>query len=187
MRLSDLEPGDLTPEQAEVYEALRNRARGNLPGLIGPFGVWVRAPKVGKATQALGAAVRFAGSLPENVKEVAICTVGVHHQAKFEFAAHKRLAGRAGVDTEALEKLQRGQDPGLMGDEDLAYRVAQELVSAHRIEDATYAEAVAAFGEEALVELVTTIGYYCLVSLTLNAFEVPLLESMEDPFPDGDT
>ncbi len=32
--------------------------------------------------------------------------------------------------------------------------------------------------------VVTTIGYYCVVSLTLNAFEIPLPESWTDPFPD---
>ena len=29
-----------------------------------------------------------------------------------------------------------------------------------------------------------TVGYYSLVSLTLNAFEIPLREDMSDPFPD---
>ena len=184
MRLSDLDPDELTPEQQEVYEALRNRAQGALPGLIGPFGVWVRAPKVGGAVQALGAAVRFGSSLAENVKEVAICTVGAFYKAKFEFAAHERLARRAGVDEVALERLQSGEDPELEGDEAVAYRVASRLVEKHRIDSATYAAAVAAFGEEGLIELVTTIGYYCVVSLTLNAFEVPLPESWTDPFPE---
>ena len=41
-----------------------------------------------------------------------------------------------------------------------------------------------AFEEEGLIELVTTIGYYCVVCLTLNAFEVPLPESWTDPFPE---
>ena len=184
MRLSDLDADHLTPEQQEVYEALRNRAQGALPGLIGPFGVWVRAPKVGGAVQALGAAVRFGSSLAENVKEVAICTVGEFHRAKFEFAAHKRLARRAGVDEAALERMQRGEDPELEGDEAVAYSVASQLVKLHRIDPATYAAGVAAFGEEGLIELVTTIGYYCVVSLTLNAFEIPLPESWTDPFPE---
>ena len=44
--------------------------------------------------------------------------------------------------------------------------------------------AFAEFGEQGLIELVGIVGYYCLVSLTLNAFEVPLTGSMQDPFPD---
>ena len=34
-----------------------------------------------------------------------------------------------------------------------------------------------------MIELVSLVGYYCLVSLTLNIFEVPLDNGMEDPFP----
>jgi hypothetical protein len=35
-----------------------------------------------------------------------------------------------------------------------------------------------------MIELVATIGYYCLISLTLNAFEIPLEPGMKDPFPE---
>jgi hypothetical protein len=40
------------------------------------------------------------------------------------------------------------------------------------LSDATYADAKAQLGESALIELVTAVGYYRLISLTLNAFEV---------------
>ena len=35
-----------------------------------------------------------------------------------------------------------------------------------------------------MIELVATVGYYCLISLTLNAFEIPLEAGMRDPFPE---
>ncbi|MGA0841129.1 MAG: hypothetical protein ACO3P1_14675 [Pseudomonadales bacterium] len=40
-------------------------------------------------------------------------------------------------------------------------------------------------GEQERVELVTVIGYYCQISLTLNAFCVPLPEGADDPFPES--
>ena len=187
MRLSDLSPDDLDDDQRAVLDAIANGPRGGTggaPGMMGPYGVWVRAPAVGNATQALGAAVRFGSTLPENLKEVAICTVGAFHHAKFEFAAHQRLAIAAGVDTDAIERLRTGAEPGFAGDEAIAYRVTRELLTKHRLNDPTYDAAVAAWGERGIIELVTVIGYYCLVSLTLNAFEVPLLERMRDPFPE---
>ena len=152
--------------------------------MFGPFGVWARAPKAGKATQALGAKIRFETGLQENIKEVAICTVGQFHHAKFEFAAHRRLAVAAGVDDTKLERLRQGQAPGFADDEAVAHRVAVALLNDHRLNDELYAEALDTFGETALIELVLTIGYYCLVSHTLNAFEIPLTEEMDDPFPD---
>jgi 4-carboxymuconolactone decarboxylase len=186
MRLSKIAVEDLAPDQRAVLEAIqsgpRARKHGSI-GLVGPFGVWVRAPKIGMPIQALGAAARFDGSLPENVMEVAICTVGAFYHAKFEFAAHRTLALAAGVNAEQLEQLRIGELPRFEGAEDLAYRVASSLLNLHHIDSNTYAGALAQFGENGLIELVSIVGYYCMVSLTLNAFEVPLTTDMEDPFP----
>lgn len=188
MRLPELNEGDLNAEQREVLTAIqdgpRKRQHGKI-GLVGPFAVWVRAPKIGFATQALGAAARFGSSLPENVKEVAICTVGAFYRAKFEFSAHARLAVSAGVSSQAVEQLRIGAAPELEGGEAIAHQVAKALIRQHQLDEATYAAAFAEFGESGLIELVGIIGYYCMVSLTLNAFEVPLVDGMEDPFPDG--
>jgi len=183
-RLSDLEETALDAAGQAVLEAIRRGPRGPDVGLEGPFGVWVRAPAVGAATAALGSAVRYGSGLADSVREVAICTVGAHYRARFEFAAHARLARAAGVPPAALERLRRGLGPGLEGAEDLAWRVAHALLRVHRLDDALYAEAHDAFGERGLVELVTTVGYYCLISLTLNAFEIPLAPEMDDPFPE---
>ncbi|MCP5149247.1 MAG: carboxymuconolactone decarboxylase family protein [Ectothiorhodospiraceae bacterium] len=183
-RLSPLTESDLNPEQRAVLDAIANSPRG-LRGLVGPFGVYARVPGVGNAAQALGAAVRFGTTLEENVKEVAICTVGAFHHSKFEFAAHARLAARAGVAEDIVEALREGRTPSFTdARERVAHQVARELLTAHGIADATYAEAVSLLGETRLIELVVTVGYYGLVSLTLNAFRVPLGEGMADPFPD---
>ena len=65
----------------------------------------------------------------------------------------------------------------------VSYAVASELVRDHRISDATYARARAAFGEQGVIELVSVVGYYCLVALVLNAFEVPLDAGRARPVP----
>jgi 4-carboxymuconolactone decarboxylase len=187
MRLMPLAEDALDAQQRAFLERLNagpRGARGRI-GLVGPYGIWARAPHVGDPTQALGAALRFGTSLPENVKEVAICTVGAFHRAKYEFAAHRRLALRAGVDAAALDRLQAGLQPGLAGDEAVAHAFTDELLRSHHPSDATFARARTAFGEAGLIELVTLVGYYCLVSHTLNAFAVDLPDGMTDPFPGG--
>ncbi|MGE0486250.1 MAG: carboxymuconolactone decarboxylase family protein [Gammaproteobacteria bacterium] len=183
MRLPPLAEDALDVDQRAVLDTLRSGPRGAGVGLVGPFGVWVRAPAVGGPTQALGAAVRYGTGLADDLREIAICTVGAHYRAKFEFAAHRALAERAGVDPVPLDRLRDGLEPGLAGPLDLAWRVARSLLERHRLDDALYAEARAALGERGLIELVTTVGYYCLVSLTLNAFEIPLTADMTDPWP----
>ena len=37
---------------------------------------------------------------------------------------------------------------------------------------------------QTLVELIAIMGYYCMVSITLNAFEAPLPTGEGSPFPD---
>lgn len=187
-RLEPISEGDLNEEQKVFLDRLNEGPRGNSGriGLIGPYGVWVRAPHVGEPAQRLGAALRFGTALPENVKEVAICTVGAFYRAKFEFAAHRRLALRAGVSESAIDQLRAGEPPTLEGDEALAHAFTDQMLRQHRPEQTTYERVFDRFGETGLIELVSLIGYYCLISHTLNAFDVELVDGMVDPFPDAD-
>ena len=73
---------------------------------------------------------------------------------------------------------------GFEGDEAVAHALADELVRQQRPSQAPYDQAVAAFGEAGLIELTTLIGYYVLISYTLNTFDVALVDGMEDPFPE---
>jgi 4-carboxymuconolactone decarboxylase len=186
-RLSPLDETSMSDAQRALHEALNSgpRARQGKIAPVGPFGVWLHAPTIGHAVQSFGAAVRFGTTLPERIKEIAICSVGAHYRAKFEFAAHGPMAIAAGVPAAAVEAIRVCEDPDLIDAADGAsYRIARELLTRHRLDDATYADAVQRFGESGLVELVTVIGYYCLVCLTLNAFEVDVTPRMTDPFPD---
>ncbi|MFU8816690.1 MAG: carboxymuconolactone decarboxylase family protein [Pseudomonadales bacterium] len=186
-RLDPLDVDALNPQQQAVLDAMQSgprAARHGKLGLTGPFGVWVRSPTLGNAAQAFGAVVRFQSQLPENVKEVAICTVGAHYRAKFEFAAHGRLAMEAGVAEPVVDAIREGRAPAFAdAEEALAWELASALLRDHRLSDLLYARARECWSESDLIELVTIVGYYCQVSLTLNAFEVPLPEGMADPFP----
>lgn len=186
-RLTPLTEDALSDDQRAFLDGLNQGPRGAAGrlGLIGPYGVWARAPHVGDPAQRLGAALRFGTALPENIKEVAICTVGAFHRAKFEFAAHRRLALKAGVSEAALDRLQDGEPPELDGDEATAHALTDELLRNHRLSAGTYERGLAAFGESGLIELVTLMGYYCLISHTLNAFDVDLVDGMVDPFPEA--
>ena len=189
-RLPVLDVDQLTDQQRAVVDAIHAGPRGSADpgiGLRGPFSVWVRSPNVGMPAQQLGAAVRFDTSLSDQVREVAICVVGAFHRAKFEFAMHGPMAVAAGVDAAAVETIRRRGTPSLPADQAAGHDLAVQLLRDHRIDDATYQTAVDLLGEGGVIELVTTIGYYCLVSLLLNAFEVPLPAGITDPFPDADS
>jgi len=52
------------------------------------------------------------------------------------------------------------------------------------VTDESYQEAVAEFTEAGVVELVGILGYYALVAMTLNVFEVDQAGMDPLPFPD---
>lgn len=185
MRLPPLDESDLSEEQ----EALRRSVVGTRTGLgedvwqRGPFGVWQHAAGVGQPSCDLGAAVRFETQIPGDLREAAICTVGAFYKSKFEFAAHKAIGMAEGLSSAALDRLAEGESPGWTEGLDAVHRYTISLLEQHMVTEELHSEIVALLGYRGAVELVTTIGYYSLISLTLNAFDVQLPTDMTDPWP----
>ena len=172
MRIDMLDRADMTPEQAAVYDAIVAGPRGQLQG---PLPIWVRRPVLADPAQRLGAYCRFGSALSPALSEIAICTVAVHYRADFEWYAHAALAREAGVSEDVLEAIRTGAEPPFADDvARLVHETAATLVSRHRLSDAEFAAVRETLGEDGVIDLVAIVGYYCLVSLTLNTFEVPV-------------
>ena len=188
-RLGPLDPRNLDAEQARVLDAMLAGPRGTSGFLsrerevAGPFAPWLRSPGFAHLAQELGAFVRYRTSLDPRLSELAIIVVGAAWRADYEFAAHAAMAIRAGISRETVDALARGERPSLgREDERIVYEFARELVENRRVTEERYVAALALLGESGAVELVGILGYYTLVCMTLNAFEVPLGEGMEPPF-----
>ena len=70
-----------------------------------------------------------------------------------------------------------GQRPtDLAREEAIAYDVASALVDRGVLPELTYHLAVQTFGQHGAAELIYLVGLYCLVSVTLNGFDVPVPE-----------
>ncbi|MCA9823526.1 MAG: carboxymuconolactone decarboxylase family protein [Dehalococcoidia bacterium] len=178
-RLTPLDLDNLDPEQQRVADEIRSGPRG---GLRGPFDAWLRAPGLAEHAQKVGAYVRYNSSLPRDLNELAILLTGKHWRAQFEFWAHSRLAIEAGLDPAIVEAVRTGQQPPFTRDEErVIYDFVTEYYATGRVSDANYERARAAFGEAGVVDLVGACGYYSLVSMTLNVFEVELPEGVEPP------
>jgi 4-carboxymuconolactone decarboxylase len=178
-RLAPLEPARLTPEQKKVYDDILAGPRG---GIGGPFAAWLRSPALADRAQKLGEFCRFNTSLPKRLSELAILMTARHWTAQFEWYAHARMAREAGLADAIIEAIRVRQRPAAMQDDEAAiYDFCNEAYALHYVTDDTYARAIALFGEPTVVELVGVIGYYCLVSLTLNVFRMPLPDGVEEP------
>ena len=185
-------PEEMSAEQRAMYDDIVNgpRSQGRRSPFIndegrlqGPFGMWNVAPNVGDAVQNVGVAVRYNTSLNDRLREIGILAVGAAFQANYEWYAHAPLAVKAGVAEAQLATLKAGDMPdGLGEDEQLAVQLARELVFDRTASEATMTAVIACLGEPATVELVVLIGYYSLLCMTLNAFDVEVPAGAEKPF-----
>ena len=178
-RLAPLDLDKLTPEQKEVADAIKAGPRG---GLRGPFEPWLRRPLLADRAQKLGEYCRFNNSLPRDLSELAICLVGRHFKAQYEFYAHARLAKEAGLAPEIIEAVRTRTTPPFTREvERIVYDFVTEYLDTNRVATANYKRAIDAFGEQGVVDLVGVSGYYMLVSMTLNVFEMPLPPGEPEP------
>jgi 4-carboxymuconolactone decarboxylase len=172
-----LPPADQqTPAQAEVIAEVVAGKRGKVPG---PMIAWLQNPELAQRAQKLGELLRYDTSLEPALSELAILVCARHWTSHYEWSAHKKIALDAGLDPRTIADIAaRHSTPHLSNPrEEAVYVVALKLLSETRLDEHLYQDSVKILGEQAMVELVGIIGYYSLVALTLNAFEIGLPEN----------
>lgn len=169
-RIPELDPESLTAEQKRVYDEIASGPRG---GVRGPLAVWLRRPGLADRAQALGRYCRYDSSLSPRLSELAILTTALIWDASYEWAAHEPHAEKAGLPRPVIDALKEDRDPPFEADDEaVVYEVARKLNLERRLSDELHARAVAVLGLEGLIDLVGVLGYYSLISMTLNAFEI---------------
>src|SRR6187551_1513405 len=90
---------------------------------------------------------------------------------------------RFGFSQGIIDAIHRGEKPASMdAQEEAIWQFAKELLQTQRVSEPTFAKAKELFGQKGVVDLVGVMGYYGLVSMTLNTFQVPLPEGEPLPF-----
>jgi 4-carboxymuconolactone decarboxylase len=186
MRLPIIPPNKLSDEQkvlaADMKEGIAKSFQGfanvrDDGALLGPWNPWLSEPTFGKPVWELTKAMASNPSLPAAIREIAILVTGAHFKAAYELYAHVIAAERRGLSDEKLATIVAGQRPvDLTKQEAIAYDFASALVSGGVLPELTYRAAIEQFGQHSVAELSYLIGLYCMVSVTLNTFDVPVPE-----------
>lgn len=189
MRLPLISPNELSPEQRPLYEDMRAGIDKSFHGfiamredgaLMGPWNPWLHEARIGKPIWDLVKALSRQSSLPDCTRQVAILVTGAHFRAGYEIYAHVAVAEQDGLPDAKLATIVAGQRPAdLTREEAVAYDVAAALTRGGVLPELTYGAAVDAFGPHGAAELCYLVGLYCLVSVTLNGFDVPVPEHGE--------
>jgi len=181
-RLSDLNPKNLDAEQRSIYDDILKSRNGSIGG---PFAPWLRSPVLADRAQKLGAFCRYNSSLAPRLSELAILVTARQWRANVEWFIHAPIAEAEGLSGTVIASLLADERPDFWHDDEaLIYDLATELYEQKRVSRMTYDLAVAEFGETGVVDLIGILGYYALVAMTLNTFEVSLPEMQNPPFSD---
>jgi 4-carboxymuconolactone decarboxylase len=108
---------------------------------------------------------------------VAILVTGAKFRAAYQIYAHVIVGEQRGLTDDKLATIVAGQRPGdLSREEAIAYDVTSALLESGALPELSFRQAVEAFGQHGAAELIYLVGLYCLISVTLNGFDVPVPE-----------
>jgi len=182
-RIEPIPRDEMTPEQIRVNDAISARRGGGQAH--GPFGIWLRTPALAEKAMVLGDHLRAELALPQRLQEIAVLTVARHWTAQYEWFAHARHAERLNVPAELIEAIRAGRAPSIADARDaMVYRLTSEMLESRALSDATYRDAVGLFGEQTVVDLITTVGFYVMVAVVLVGFRVDIPGNPAAPLPE---
>lgn len=159
----------LNEDQQAVYRSIM-ATRGNLSG---PFLAWMHSPELASHAEKLGAFCRYQTGFALVESEMLILLVAARFRCIGEQQIHEPIAEQAGLSADQIAAI-REQRPVRLATARLTviHAVAEELLESNRIGDGLYEEGVRELGVRGMVELVGIVGYYSLVAMTLNAFDM---------------
>lgn len=178
-RIPLVSPDSMTDEQLRVYERI---VAGPRKAMVGPLRAALHNPELAERWQQLGALLRFGTSLSARISELAILVTARRWNSQVEWHIHAEAARKAGISDAVIDAIRQAQAPHFNSLGEIAvYEFARELQESGQISEQTYAEVQRELGVAGVVELTAIIGYYTMVSMTLNAHEIPLPDGSVGP------
>ena len=175
-RLPEIDPEQLSPDQRAIYDrmvALRGHMRG-------PFAVWLRNAELCQNTANLQEMFAARVSLDRRLLELMILVAARHATAQYAWFIHEPHALNFGIAPEIVQAIRERRTPDFTRDDErLVYDITTELNTTRTLSEASFQRGMAMFGEQVMVELVSAIGFYVMVAMTLNAFAVAVPEGKE--------
>jgi len=170
----------LNDAQRAVWDSVLQGPRGRV---IGPLRAVIHAPDLAARWSAFGEALRYGTTLPKRQKEFAIAITGRRYAALVEWWVHAAGARDVGVPAAVLEAIRSNTPPTFDDDADRdVYAFTRALHLRGRVSDTEHAAITARWGVVGVVELTAVVGYYTMVSMMLNAQEIPLPDGVAPPF-----
>jgi 4-carboxymuconolactone decarboxylase len=168
--------------QQVAAQAVIDGPRG---ALYGPFVPLIRSPELMAAAQRMGEYLRYRSAIGTRLSELAILVTARQWSQQVEWAIHEPIARDAGIADGVIAAIAARARPADMApDEALVHDFCIMLHQRQRIDDATYAAALAMFGEHGVVDLIGINGYYTFLAMVMNAAQTAVPASAAAPLPE---
>jgi 4-carboxymuconolactone decarboxylase len=170
-RMPEIPADKMTEAQKKASEEF---VAGRGTPVFGPFVPLLRSPEVMLRAKAMGDYLRFKTVLAPKLRELAILVTARQWTQQYEWVSHSAVATKEGLSPEIIKAVAGGRRPaGMSADEEIVYDFCVELHHNKSVSDATYAKALARFGEQGIIDLVSVNGYYTFLSMVMNVARTP--------------
>jgi len=141
--------------------------------MLNLFRALAHAPRGMETVAALGGWLRFGGTLPDALRELAILTVARETGADYEWAQHWPIAAKAGVAPDRLEQVKTRALEGEDSRDERALLYVRLVCNNDAVADGLIGDIRRDFGNDGLIELTLLAGYYGLLARFLRVMQVP--------------
>jgi len=163
------ETADVAESHRWMFERMERRG-----GVLNIFRALSHSPEALRRFMKLGNYFLEEGKLEPKLRELAILRAGALCRAPYEFSQHVAFGRRTGLSDSQIRGVIEPH-AGLFEPRELAVLAyAGEMTADARVSDATFGAVAGFLNEEEVVELTLVVGYYNLVSRTLNALDVDI-------------
>lgn len=171
-RMPPIPAEKMTAEQTAAASEIASGRRGELSG---PFVPALRSPELMRRLQRLGEYLRYDQALEPRLREMVILLTARSWMQEYEWHIHAPLALEAGLAPAIVNAIAHGlKPPQMRADEALIHEFFDELQRNRSIGDALYTSAVATLGEQGVIDLLSTVGYYSTLAMIMNVAQTPL-------------
>lgn len=184
-RMPPLPTDKLTEAQKKVNEIYKEQRKSDISGP--PWAVLLRVPELVVPALEMRRATIEDSVLGPKLSELAVFLAAREWTNNYEWNSHYNAGIRAGLNPAIISAIADGRRPEHMAeDEEIVYDVCTEILHNKGVSDATYARAVAKFGESGVVEAAAIEGFYTYLSMVMNTARSPAGANAKQvlaPFP----
>lgn len=168
-RLTSITRKDQVPAE---HHAIVDKVISSRGSVHGPFTMLLHCPPLAEHMVHLGGYVRFEGKLDKRVRVLAAMTVAREFDAVYVWGAQTDSARNQKVPETTITAIREKHSRGVPPEDAQIINFTRDLIHKHRVDAATMKALQQRFGDEQLVELTGTIGYYTMLTMTANACEI---------------